>query len=175
MTIGELKQLQAVDGWVDFAGQIIEVKEIKTRTLKNRMMTKVRIKDKTDEIGAWLYSDQQQFTLNQIVQGRGMLKEYQDVRYLDYATVKNSQEASQDAGQPPQQRNGKDTSIERQASFKAACEFAGRSGIKDGETLIEVAIAGHYFIETGKNFYRIPEPAQEITNTGDESPDDIPF
>jgi hypothetical protein len=59
------------------------------------------------------------------------------------------------ATKPPQQgRNGREVSIERQAAFKAACEYAGRVAV-DGETLIKIAIAGHYFIETGKNAYLI--------------------
>ncbi len=106
MTIAELKQLQAVDDWVDFSAQVIELKETKVRTKKNRLMTKVRLKDETDEIGAWLYADLQQIILNQFITANGMLKEYQDTRYIDYATVKATQAAPQNAQQGVSQSAG---------------------------------------------------------------------
>jgi hypothetical protein len=90
------------------------------------------------------------------------VKQGQDGTY-NYFKKFNPQYAPQNAPQAPQQppqatkppqqgRNGREVSIERQAAFKAACEYAGRLGV-DGETLIKIAIAGHYFIETGENSY----------------------
>ena len=90
MNIAQLKQLQTVDGWVDFAGQIKEVKEIKKRTKSNLSKTpgqpynvqKLIVQDETDIISLWAYANQQ-FLQGQIVTIRGMLKEFQNVRYLD--------------------------------------------------------------------------------------------
>ena len=83
---------------------------------------------------------------------------------------------------PPQQRNSREVSIERQAAFKAACEYCGRRDDMTPRDIIEVAAAGHYFIETSKNLYDIPMPDKGITNpgyVGDNPPpspdDDIPF
>lgn len=106
MNLLQIKQLQIVDGWVDFSAQIIEVKESKVRTQKNRLMTKVKLKDETDEISAWLYTDKQQFVPNQIITANGMLKEYQNIRYIDYATVKSAQPAPQNAQQGTPQATG---------------------------------------------------------------------
>lgn len=189
MTIAELKQLQAVDGWIDFSGQITKVGELKARTKANKNMQKLKIRDETDEIGVWVYATQQ-FLPGQTISANGMLKEYQNVRYIDYAKLKDGQQTSpQNQQQAPQQAAPVSTtsyqappqpqvdykakerlSIERQAAFKAACEFAGRQGLSNVE-LIKIAKAGHYFIETGNSIYGIPEPDPSIT----ESEDDIPF
>lgn len=93
---------------------------------------------------------------------------------------KKAQQPPQQAAQQPNgHQNDRNTSIERQAAFKAACEYAGRHGL-NAHSLIEIARAGHYFIETGKNFGDIPKPDKEITSldyagesslpTGDEIP-----
>jgi len=178
MTIAEIKQLQAVDGWIDFSGQITKVGELKTRTKANKNMQKLKIRDNTDEIGVWVYATQQ-FLPSQTISANGMLKEYQGIRYIDYAKLTDGQNAPQAPQQPapasntPQQdyKAKERTSIERQAAFKAACEYCGRTGIAK-EALVEIAKAGHYFIETGNNLYDIPKPDQSIT----ESPsDDIPY
>ena len=98
MNIAEIKQIGMIDSWIDFSGQIDEIKETKTRTKKNRLMTKVKIKDESGEIiGAWLYADKLQYVPNQIITANGMLKEYEDHKYIDYATVKDSQNTSQDS------------------------------------------------------------------------------
>jgi len=124
---------------------------------------------------------------------------YQGNPYIGYSGFWNSktkvnQTTQTDPPQPsqaPQQprqdtkapRNGRDISIERQAAFKAACEYAGRSGLK-AEQLIKVARAGHYFIETGNSVYDIPEPDESITEPPEHrgtstatgaAEDDIPF
>lgn len=188
MNIQQIKNLTTVDGWVDFENcQIIEVKESKPRTKKNRMMTKVKLSDTTDIISAWLYTDTQQITLNQVISGNGMLKEYQRIRYLDYASIgsQQSQQAPQQAPQaaqqaarrpnPPQNvsRDARSISIERQCAFKAACTKAHGTAMTDNE-IINLAKAGQYFIETGNNLADVPDyPPQ-----GDQSPptgDDIPF
>ena len=106
MNIAQIKQTGGIDSWIDFSGQIIAIKETKSRTKKNRLMTKVRIKDESDEIGVWLYTDKSQCTLNQVITANGMLKEYEDRRYIDYATVKSDQDTSQNTSQgsqPPAQ------------------------------------------------------------------------
>lgn len=177
MNIAEIKQLQAVDGWVDVAGQIIEIKELKQRTQKNRLMQKVKIKDEYDEIGAWIYADNQQCTLNQIIVANGMLKEYEGHRYIDYATVKNIQKTPQSSHQTPQNRPqqstkdqsyGRNTSIERQCAFKAACSRAQGTNMEPS-AIINLAKQGQYFIETGDNINEVPNPHPSIQE------DDIPF
>lgn len=114
---------------------------------------------------------------------------YQGKPYTGYSGFWNSnaqvapktqQQAPQNVQQPPsrapQQANAlidaRNTSIERQAAFEAACEYCGKRGL-DENVIIKVAIAGHYFIQTGKNPDDIPEPDPSITEppTGD----DIPF
>ena len=77
MNIAQIKQTGTVDDWIDFSGEIIEIKETKSRTKKNRLMTKVKIQDESDDIGVWLYTDKSQCVPNQIITANGMLKEYE--------------------------------------------------------------------------------------------------
>lgn len=179
MNIAQIKQLQAVDGWVDFAGQIIEIKETKQRTKKNRLMQKVKIKDESDEIGAWIYADVQQCTPNQMIVANGMLKSYEDHKYIDYATVKNSQNTPQGSPQTPQntpqstkpQSNGRNTSIERQCAFKAACRRAQGTDMEPS-AIVDLARQGQYFIETGSNINDTPNYDEQPAPPEDS---DIPF
>lgn len=104
MNIAEIKQQGEIDSWIDFTGQIIEIKETKSRTKKKRLMTKVKLKDESGEIiGVWLYTENSQCVPNQIITANGMLKEYEDHKYIDYATVKVGQNAPQPAPQSPQE------------------------------------------------------------------------
>lgn len=191
MNISEIKQLQA-EGWVDFAGQIIEIKETKQRTKSNLSkspgqvynVTKLKIKDMTDTIGAWAYTQTQPFVIRQLVTGRGMLKIHQTgARYLDYATLQTDgmgQAAPPQPPQAPQQavqgtkapQNGKDTSIERQAAGRSACLAWDKAS---PEEIMKLAIAMQYFHETGKNYYEIPQPDESITEPQTSPEDDIPF
>lgn len=103
MNIAEIKQIGGIDSWIDFSGQIAEIKETKSRTKKNRLMTKVRIKDESGEIiGVWLYTDKASVVPDQMITANGMLKEYEDRKYIDYATVKAGQNTSQDTSQATQ-------------------------------------------------------------------------
>lgn len=97
MTISESKQLTTTDGWIDISGQIVKVGEIKQRT-KSQMskspgqqynVQKIEIADQTDKIGVWAYANQQ-FLPGQNVTVHGMLKEYNNVRYIDFADVKQA-------------------------------------------------------------------------------------
>lgn len=142
MQISEIKQLATVDGWVDFMAEVTEVKETKSRTKKNKLMAKVRLKDETDEIGAWLYVDGQQFWPGQVVVANGMLKEYKDVRYLDYATVKSVKEGTPQA---PQKPAGKPNSKQDVWDAKDK-RMARMSGLKDA-AMVLCAIA-----EANKDF-----------------------
>lgn len=180
MNISQIKQIGIVDSWIDFAGQITEIKELKTRTQKNRLMQKVKIKDETDEIGAWIYADNNQgCTLNQLIVANGMLKSYEGHRYIDYATLKNGQNTPQSSPQTPQnapqsakpQSNSRNTSIERQCAFKAACSRAQGTDMKRSE-IIDLARQGQYFIETGSNINDVPNYDEQPAPPTDG---DIPF
>jgi len=108
----------------------------------------------------------------------------------------NAQVASQDARQAPQnalqstksQSEGRNTSIERQCAFKAACNRAKGTDMEPSN-IIELAIQGQYFIETGSNINDLPaypsktpdlDPEiqeKPVWGDDDSSPDDseIPF
>jgi len=112
MKISELKQLQSTDGWVEFSGQIIKVGEIRQRTKSDMSKTpgeiynvqKLSVADNTDNISVWAYATSQ-FLPNQNITIRGMLKEYEGVRYVDYAKVGIAQQAANvpQQAQPPAQ------------------------------------------------------------------------
>jgi len=102
MNIAQIKKVGIIDSWVDTSGQILEIKEQKTRTTKNRLMAKVKIGDETDQIGAWLYIDTNSVVLNQIISIRAMLKEWNNNRYLDYGKIQSQQQTAQNAAKSPQ-------------------------------------------------------------------------
>ena len=103
MNIAQIKKVGIIDSWVDTSGQILEIKEQKTRTTKNRLMAKVKIGDETDQISAWLYIDRDSVVLNQIISIRAMLKEWNSNRYLDYGKIQSQQQtAPPNAPQAPQ-------------------------------------------------------------------------
>ena len=81
-------------------------------------------------------------------------------------------------GAPPNGKNAERTSNERQAVWKASCEYAGRAGL-NGTGLLEIAEAGMYFVETGGNIFDVPEPDGEITGepavNNNPAADGIPF
>lgn len=112
MLISQVKQLTAVDGWIDFNGQIKECKEIKQRT-KSQMsqnpgqqynVQKLVIVDDTDSISGWAYADKQ-FLPGMRVSVHGQLKDYKGVKYFDYADVKTPQSSQNNAPQPAQSNN----------------------------------------------------------------------
>lgn len=172
MNIAQIKQLQAVDGWVDFTAQVIEVKELKVRTKKNRMMQKVKLKDETDEIGAWLYADLQQVAPNQYITANGMLKEYKDIRYIDYATVKTAQPGPQNAQQGASQSTGQPNGKE-EVDWDAIAEGKVRHGIlcaylQGGvEPNYDTVLKHTNFVMHGKNY--------QLAQEADKLADDIPF
>ena len=125
MNISEINNAAIVDSWIDFESlTITEVKEQKNRTKANKLMVKVRTTDhqSSDTLGMWLYADKQ-FAPQQTIRGRGMVKEYQNIRYLDYvkAEVINGQQAPP---QPPQTTNSKkevDWDAKECRSHRAMC------------------------------------------------------
>ena len=110
MNIAQIKQLQTVDGWIDCNAQIKEVKDIKQRTKSNLSKTpgqkynvqKLVIQDDTDTISLWAYANQQ-FMPGQIVSIHGIVKEYQNKRYLDYCDIKTDINTQQNTQQAPSQ------------------------------------------------------------------------
>jgi hypothetical protein len=112
MLISQVKQLTAVDGWIDFNGQIKECKDIKQRT-KSQLsqnpgqpynVQKLIIQDGTDSISGWAYADKQ-FLPGMRVSVHGMLKEHMGTKYFDYADVKTQQSAQNNAQQAAQGTN----------------------------------------------------------------------
>lgn len=117
MNIAKIKQLQATDGWVEFTGTIIKVGSVKSRTKSQQSKSpgqqynvqKITIQDNSDNIGVWAYADKQ-YLPTQSVTAKGMLKEYEGKRYIDYAKVDYAkvqispqQPAPQNIPQQPQQ------------------------------------------------------------------------
>jgi hypothetical protein len=188
MNIAQIKQLQAVDGWVDFPAQIKEIKEIRQRTKSNLSKTpgqpynvqKLFVQDETDTIGLWAYANQT-FMVGQIVNIHGMVKEFQGNRYLDFCelkqngqnTAQNIPQAPQNAPQPTKAGNDRNTSIERQCAWKGACNRARGSDMTPND-IVELARQGIYFIETGNNPNDLPE-YDEAPSTSEQLGSDIPF
>jgi len=183
MNIAQIKQIGIIDSWVDLQGQITEIKETKERTQKNRLMSKVRIKDTTGDIGAWIYVDVQPCSLNQNIVARGMLKEYNSNRYLDYVAVKESQQAFQNAPQTPQNapqstNNKKDVDWDAIAKGKVRCQVLCAM-LQGGISVDYPEVLRHTdFIMLGIDPDSVPNPHPDITENQygyNPNKDDIPF
>lgn len=209
MNIAQIKQLQTVDGWIDCGAQIKEVKEIKQRTKSNLSKTpgqaynvqKLVVQDETDTIGLWAYANQQ-FLPGQVITIHGMVKEYQNKRYLDYCDIKTDQNTHQNTqqapSQPTQATNKPYNALhspqpysqgKKEPDWDAITEGKVRHGIlcamlQGGVSVDYPEVLRHtVFVMTGKDPNSIPEPDPSIQNNpdyvGDEPPpptdDNIPF
>lgn len=200
MNIAQIKQLDVGMAGIGCSGQVAWAgkSEHKTGTHNNEpydfWSQFIVVADDTDKIGVQINNPPpngiakddtvtiEKAKLKSYIdkEGKTVLK-LQGKLAIDRPPQQAQQHPQQAARQPNSHQNGRDTSIERQAAFKAACHrFAGIDGLD--EDIIELARAGHYFIETGNNITKIPEPDKEITNPGyvgdnpKPSPeDDIPF
>lgn len=147
MNMTQLNQLAAVDGWVNFEDFTIkEIKEQKTRTQANRLMVKVKASDGSNAMGMWLYADKR-FAPGQQIKGRGMLREYQGVRYVDYAKAEIIGQANIPFQRENQTNNGeREMRIVRGNALNAAMSAAEipLDMVKD------YLLAGVEFILTGK-------------------------
>lgn len=207
MNIQQIKQLPAVDGWVDFNGQITKVGELKQR-IKSQMsktpgkqynVIKLQIADNSDQIGVWAYADQR-FLPNEKVTVRGVLKEFSNIRYIDYANVKSSQatgtsilpqaqEAIQQAAQRPNGKQevsqdvweGKDLRMARMNALNRAVELwlAGKTPFGDCSLLDTADLLVHYIYNGQKTTGLSTNErwTQIVTQPPAQLPDDeqIPF
>lgn len=167
MNITQIKQLQTVDGWIDCNAQIKEVKEIKQRTKSNLSKTpgqkynvqKLVIQDDTDIISLWAYANQQ-FMPGQIVSVHGMVKEYQNKRYLDYCDIKtdtNTPQNPQQAPSPPTQATNYQPPAPQGMSQQDAASFAINAAARIfGEAPKEMPAN-----EAAKLLIQIAEPIKE--------------
>jgi len=187
MNIAQIKKVGIIDSWVDTSGQILEIKEQKTRTTKNRLMAKVKIGDETDQIGAWLYIDTNSVVLNQIISIRAMLKEWNSNRYLDYGKIQSQQQtAPPNAPQAPQNAL-QSTNNKKDVDWDAISRGKVRHGVVTAyisagtEPAIYRCEYWTNYIMTGKDPDGIPDPDPSITEgyIGDDPPpptdDEIPF
>jgi hypothetical protein len=192
MLISQVKQLTAVDSWVDFNGQIKECKEIKQRT-KSQMsqnpgqqynVQKLVIIDGSDSISGWAYADKQ-FLPGMRVSVHGQLKEYQGKRYFDYADVKTQQSAQQGVQQAAQATNSPQSvqnpqKTQDNSSFRIiALECASRAmRATEGEAmgiaakLIDIAAPLTKWLENGQapNFNDFDQFAKDNPVENDDIP-----
>ncbi len=93
MKIGEFANTR-IDEWVEFSGRIIKIGEMKNRVKSaqskqaGQQYTSIAltIQDMSGQIKVWAYADKQ-FLPAQELNIEGMLKEYNNVKYIDYATA----------------------------------------------------------------------------------------
>ena len=180
MNITQIKQLQTVDGWIDCNAQIKEVKEIKQRTKSNLSKTpgqkynvqKLVIQDDTDIISLWAYANQQ-FMPGQIVSVHGMVKEYQNKRYLDYCDIKtdtNTQQNNQQAPSQPAQATNYQPPAPQEPDWDAIAEGKVRCNVlcamlQGGITVDYPEVLEHTaFIMSGIDTRKISNPDPSIQN-----------
>jgi hypothetical protein len=192
MLLNELVN-QPKDAWVEFSGQVTEIKEskmrIKSSLSKNPgqqyQATKVKLADQTATATAWLLFIPQ---IGMTYSLRGMVKEFQRTKYLDYCNF-TQQQATQNAPQrsqnAPQATNSCQVSpdslfIGKQAVWKGYCET-----VKNSEGVFDVNIAIDQCWQVWNKFI-IPEaqplePAdnpndfQQFANEHPVEQDDIPW
>jgi hypothetical protein len=111
MNIQNIKELETVEGWVEFVAIIQECKEIKGRVKSNLSKSpgeaynvqKLSVSDITGQIGIWAIINQTfQFLPGQQVKVNGMVKEYQGKRYLDFCRMTLMQEVQSTPQNSPQ-------------------------------------------------------------------------
>lgn len=172
MDITQVKTGGIVDEWIEFPATIIEIKSQKVRTKKNRLMFQVKLADHQNNIGAWLYADKVQPQLNQTITVNGMLKEYKNVKYIDYArwdALPDGQGTPQNAPQSP---NGGQPPPDYDKRQKEEAEGKVRHGIvcaylsAGQEPTIERCEYWKEYVMTGK----VPLPPGQ-----QEPQDDIPW
>lgn len=103
-----------------------------------------------------------------------------------YPKLPRGKQAPQQAAERPKSENKqydtRNTSIERQAAFKAACEYCGRKSLEP-DAVVKLARAGHYFIKTGNDVNDISnyepnseeEPETSCESQDDNLDDNLPF
>ena len=110
---------------------------------------------------------------------------YQGLPYTGYSGFWNNnaqvnQNVPQNSSRPPQtvpqstkpKSNGKDTSVERRGAFNSACSRAQGTDMTPTD-IIDLAIQGQHFIETGDNINNKPK----FPDMNEQSPtdSDVPF
>lgn len=86
MNLNQVKNSN-VGEWLDFTARVVEIKEQKMRGKQDnqRMMTKCKLQDNFDTIGAWVEGSTMLGTSYTM---RGVLSEYNNNRYLDWCQIK---------------------------------------------------------------------------------------
>ena len=188
-----------VDTWVDFSGHIIKIGDTKTRTKSaqskqaGQQYTSIAltIQDMSGQIKVWAYADKQ-FLASQEVNVKGLLKEYKNVKYIDYAEAfplgrqlppatepyDASQNTQQAAPQPPQAT--KPTQADYEAKERAKvdgmcrttliCSIINHGGIDKYDATPVEKIEGivRYMVEG-------PDPGDYADHSTEPPGDDIPF
>lgn len=204
MTIAELKQLQAVDGWIDFTATITKLGDIKQRT-KSAMskspgeiyyVKKLNVADATDRIGVWAYWTQGvQFPIGQPMSVHGMLKEFTNekritTRYIDYADVKiaeNTPQSSQGSQtKPASTRTAPNHKGEPQGLEKVEgmvrhgllCAYIQSAAKGDCNAIYKQVLEDTKFVMQGKHYFA-PKPDPSIVGDNEPPPENddsqIPF
>lgn len=152
MNIKQIKTVGQIGSWVDFTARVVEVKEQKMRGKADnqRMMTKCKVTDTSGEvIGAWIGGVA---TIGSVYTLSGMLSEYNNNRYVDWAKIKYthpSQEVPPDAPQTPQNapegtnsQNAGNTTYEDRDKAKNDCicrQCAGKAAAEIVAAFVPVA------------------------------------
>jgi len=146
VTLKELINEGIVDEWTpEIPIRITEIKETKNRTKAEKKMTKCKITDRSGEIvGCWIYTDEASVNLQMSLIVKGMLKEYQGKRYLDYCKVvrvlpSGPQDTPQTPQNPPQSPNALRQPTSADIRIKAARIAATALGGTGVDTAPEVA------------------------------------
>lgn len=96
MNIQNIKELKTTDGWVDLVATILECNEIKAKIKSDRSKSpgeqyniqKLKVKDNTGTIGIFAIINKTfQFLPGQQVKVHGIVKEYQNNKYLHYCEL----------------------------------------------------------------------------------------
>jgi hypothetical protein len=188
MNIAQIKQ-QPVDSWVDFAGTILETKDIKQRVKSQMSKTpgetyytqKLSVGDESGKISVHAYWQQgTQFQAQQKITIRGQLKDFNGNLYIDYATVKpfgiappQAQQASQPTTGQPKASQGEGS---RPIILSILCAIlSSNAKYESVEDLYQDVLDHAKFVTTGK-INRGGQPNPDYVGDDPQLPeDDIPF
>jgi len=183
MLISQLKQ-QKLDTWYDISGNITETKELKQRGRDNLLMHKLKVCDVDgNEITVWAYTiDNQPFRQNTFFNGNGILKQYNNVIYMDYvkqpqqrqSAPPQRQEGRQQAPSPkaPERVLGQDIIENRRWAWMGACTAFSHQPEKTNQDIVKLAQMGAHFIKTGEEMV-VEEGYETQIDDFTESPQEV--
>lgn len=171
--IATIKTLNIGTTGLEITGQVSKATQLTTGTTKDgRPWSRqwIMVQDQSGEISVTLWNSRS-LQVNETVNVSGKLEANNKGEIglsgkltgsgPSFDSLQSTPQTPQSAPQQTKPRQGdRNQSIERQAVWKGACTYGVAMNLKD---VVDAAIAGMYFVETGKSIFDLPKPHADIT------------